>query len=67
MGQTGFWAAFIGAALVAMSNPISFGAFLGDWSRYIPRETPKMRIMLAVVGVVWVAAIGQLMTWNLNY
>lgn len=49
MGQAGFWAAFIGAALVAMSNPISFGAFLGDWSRYIPRETPKGRIMLAVV------------------
>ena len=49
MGQPGFWAAFIGAALVAMSNPISFGAFLGDWSRYIPRETSKRRIMAAVV------------------
>ena len=49
LGQTGFWAAFIGAALVAMSNPISFGAFLGDWSRYIPRHTPKRRIMLAVI------------------
>ena len=49
LGQPGFWAAFIGAALVAMSNPISFGAFLGDWSRYIPRETPKGRIMLAVI------------------
>ena len=49
MGQAGFWAAFIGAALVAMSNPISFGAFLGDWSRYIPRETPKGRIMLSVI------------------
>ncbi len=49
LGQPGFWAAFIGAALVAMSNPISFGAFLGDWSRYIPRDTPKRRIMLAVI------------------
>jgi purine-cytosine permease-like protein len=38
-GPGGFWAAFIGAAILAMSNP--FGAFLGDWSRYIPRETPK--------------------------
>lgn len=47
--QPGFWAAFIGAALLAMSNPVSFGAFLGDWSRYIPRETPKRRIMLAVL------------------
>jgi len=49
LGQPGFWAAFIGAALLAMSNPVSFGAFLGDWSRYIPRETPKARIMLAVI------------------
>ena len=48
-GQAGFWAAFIGAALVAMSNPISFGAFLGDWSRYIPRTTAKSRIMGAVI------------------
>nr|WP_167335535.1 cytosine permease [Pseudomonas rhizosphaerae] len=47
--QPGFWAAFIGAALLAMSNPVSFGAFLGDWSRYIPRHTPKRRIMLAVL------------------
>jgi purine-cytosine permease-like protein len=48
-GQAGFWAAFIGASLVAMSNPISFGAFLGDWSRYIPRTTAKTRIMGAVI------------------
>ncbi|MHC6227468.1 purine-cytosine permease family protein [Pseudomonas sp. X10] len=47
--QPGFWAAFIGSAILAMSNPVSFGAFLGDWSRYIPRETPKSRIMLAVI------------------
>ena len=49
LGQAGFWAAFVGAAILAMSNPVSFGAFLGDWSRYIPRETPKARIMLAVI------------------
>lgn len=49
MGSAGFWAAFIGATLLAMSNPISFGAFLGDWARYIPRETSKQRIMLAVI------------------
>lgn len=49
LGAEGFWAAFIGATLLAMSNPISFGAFLGDWSRYIPRETSKARIMLAVI------------------
>lgn len=49
LGAEGFWAAFIGAALVAMSNPISFGAFLGDWARYIPKETSKGRIMAAVI------------------
>jgi purine-cytosine permease-like protein len=48
-GSDGFWAAFIGSALVAMSNPVSFGAFLGDWARYIPRHTAKRRILLAVV------------------
>jgi purine-cytosine permease-like protein len=47
-GSEGFWAAFIGAALLAMSNPVSFGAFLGDWSRYIPRNTSKKRIMASV-------------------
>lgn len=56
LGQPGFWAAFIGAALLAMSNPVSFGAFLGDWSRYIPRETSQTRIMLAVIA----AQIGTL-------
>ncbi|WP_277051623.1 purine-cytosine permease family protein [Zestomonas thermotolerans] len=50
LGQEGFWPAFLGAALIAMSNPVSFGAFLGDWSRYIPRETAKPRIMAAVIG-----------------
>ncbi len=50
LGQPGFWAAFIGAALLAMSNPVSFGAFLGDWARYIPRQTSQARIMLAVIG-----------------
>ncbi|WP_137886556.1 cytosine permease [Pseudomonas sp. 2FE] len=49
LGAEGFWAAFIGATLLAMSNPVSFGAFLGDWSRYIPRQTSKGRIMLAVI------------------
>lgn len=49
LGQPGFWAAFVGSVILAMSNPVSFGAFLGDWSRYIPRHTAKSRIMLAVV------------------
>jgi len=34
-----FWPTFVLSALIVMGNPISFGAFLGDWSRYIPRGT----------------------------
>lgn len=47
--ESRFWPAFIGAALVALANPISFGAFLGDWSRYLPRDTDKWRLMGASV------------------
>jgi purine-cytosine permease-like protein len=42
-----FWPTLVGAALIAMSNPISYGAFLGDWSRYIPAQTPRHRLVLA--------------------
>ena len=51
----GFWPTFILSALIVMSNPISFGAFLGDWSRYIPAATPKRRILAAT-------ALGQGLT-----
>jgi purine-cytosine permease-like protein len=44
-----FWPTFILAALIVMSNPISFGAFLGDWSRYIPRDTPARKLLLATL------------------
>jgi len=50
-----FLPTFILSALIAMSNPISFGAFLGDWSRYIPAATPKRRILVAT-------ALGQSLT-----
>ena len=43
----GFWAAFIGSTLIVLSNPVSFGAFLGDWARYIPAGTPKVRCLAA--------------------
>ena len=49
VGIAGFIPAFIGAALIVMSNPISFGAFLGDWARYIPTATPKRRVMGAAL------------------
>lgn len=43
--QTEFWRTFVAAALIALANPISFGAFLGDWSRYVPRDTSKWSLM----------------------
>ena len=50
-----FWPTFILATLIVMSNPISFGAFLGDWSRYIPKGTPTRKILGATF-------LGQLAT-----
>lgn len=45
----GFWPTFVLSALIVMSNPISFGAFLGDWSRYIPANTPARKILGATI------------------
>lgn len=50
-----FWPTFILSALIVMSNPISFGAFLGDWSRYIPKNTKGSSLMGATF-------LGQLAT-----
>ncbi|MET7311457.1 cytosine permease [Streptomyces sp. NPDC005571] len=52
-----FWPAFIGSALIVLSNPVSFGAFLGDWSRYIPTATPRRRVM----GAAFLAQIATLL------
>lgn len=41
--------AFIGSALLVLSNPLSFGAYLGDWSRYIPATTSRRKLMLAAL------------------
>ncbi|AQA04306.1 nitrate reductase [Mycobacterium sp. MS1601] len=49
-GDPLFWPSFVGAALIVMSNPVSFGAFLGDWARYIPRDTPTWKPMAAAFG-----------------
>jgi purine-cytosine permease-like protein len=45
-----FWPTFVLSALVVMGNPISFGAFLGDWSRYIPAGTSPKRLLAATFG-----------------
>jgi purine-cytosine permease-like protein len=47
--STPFWPVFVSASLIALSNPISFGAFLGDWSRYLPRRTSQRRLIGATV------------------
>lgn len=44
-----FWASFVGAALIVLANPVSFGAFLGDWSRYIPSDTRPSRVIVAAL------------------
>ena len=44
---SGFWPAFLGSAFIVLSNPISFGAFLGDWTRYIPRDSGGAKVMRA--------------------
>jgi purine-cytosine permease-like protein len=51
----GFWPTFILSALIVMGNPISFGAFLGDWSRYIPSGTSTGKLLGATF-------LGQLAT-----
>src|SRR5690349_1550985 len=50
-----FWPTFVLSALIVMGNPISFGAFLGDWSRYIPRGTSTGKLLGATF-------LGQLAT-----
>ncbi len=55
--QSLFWPSFIGAALIVLSNPVSFGAFLGDWSRYIPANTPRRK----VVGAAFLSQIATLL------
>jgi purine-cytosine permease-like protein len=54
-GEPRFWPPFIGAVLVVLANPISFGAFLGDWTRYLPRRTPRGRLLAATI-------LGQLLS-----
>ncbi|WP_344545028.1 purine-cytosine permease family protein [Streptomyces levis] len=52
-----FWPSFIGATLIVLSNPVSFGAFLGDWSRYIPASTPRRK----VVGAAFLSQLATLL------
>jgi purine-cytosine permease-like protein len=49
VGSAKFTAAFVQSTLVVLANPISFGAFLGDWTRYLPSHTSPRRLMAASV------------------
>jgi len=44
-----FWPTFVLSALIVMGNPVSFGAFLGDWTRYIPAGTSPRRLLGATI------------------
>ncbi|MBB6119877.1 cytosine permease [Nocardiopsis algeriensis] len=52
----GFWPTWVLSVLTVMSNPVSFGGFLGDWSRYIP-ATRSTRSMLAAPFLAQVATL----------
>lgn len=43
----GFAATWTAALLIVMANSISYGPFLGDWSRYMPETESPRRIMVA--------------------
>jgi purine-cytosine permease-like protein len=45
-----FWPTFVLSALIVMGNPVSFGAFLGDWSRYIPATASRRALLGATLG-----------------
>lgn len=45
----GFWTTWFAALLIVMANPISYGPFLGDWSRYVPQRFPARHLRLAVI------------------
>ena len=55
-----FVAAFVGSTLLVMANPLSFGAFLGDWSRYIPATASRGRLMSAV----WLAQFATIIPFG---
>ncbi len=44
-----FTPTFVLSVLIVMGNPVSFGAFLGDWSRYIPAATSRRKLLAATL------------------
>ena len=56
-GARGFWPVFISSGLIVLSNPISFGAFLGDWTRYLPSNTSKPKLIGATIAAQWLTLL----------
>ena len=52
----GFLATWTAALLIVMANGISYGPFLGDWSRYVP-ETESQRRLLGATFVSQLASL----------
>jgi len=46
----GYWPTWILSALIVASVPISYGPFVSDWSRYIPRRYSHKSMLLATSG-----------------
>src|SRR5690606_21644590 len=53
----GFWPTWVLAVLTVMANPVYFGAFLGDWARYIPAAKHSTRSLLAAPFLAQVATL----------
>ncbi len=64
----------VGFALMAVlsaSIPLSWAPYAADFSRYLPKETPRRRIVLAsflgmAIACTWVEAIGAILTTSLG-
>lgn len=59
----GFWSTWVLSALTVASIPISYGPFIGDWSRYVPATTSNRLLMLttgcgAFIGMTLVCLFG---------
>jgi len=52
-----FAATWVAAMLIAMANPMSYGPFLGDWSRYVPSSVEAKKLRRAIFGAQLVSLV----------
>ncbi len=58
-------------AILSASIPLSWAPYAADFSRYLPQETPRRRIVVAsflgmAIACTWVEAIGAILTTSLG-